>query len=177
MTTAAFTLLRHASQNRERWLNNFYGVGKEAVRPRRAGELLGFKISSGGNQGLLLSVLDRAGVEYSRLSFQTLMTPQGRRNPLQGPGSDVFVGLAQPYGGFAKALLEKQGYPNLRDTAGNPISPYDVTAHTLPLLMGVRVSPVFRPVRTLKPLRSKLVDNSDAASGPTSTGGVPRLAI
>ena len=177
MTTAAFTLLRHASQNRERWLNNFYGVGKEAVRPRRAGELLGFKISSGGNQGSLLSVLDRAGVEYSRLSFQTLMTPKGRRIPFEGPGSEVFVGLAQPYGSFAKALLEKQEYPNLRDTKGNPISPYDVTAHTLPLLMGVRVSPVFRPVRTLKPLGPKVVNNDDAASSPTSTVGVSRLAV
>src|SRR5687767_14290306 len=177
MTTAAFTLLTHASRNRERWLHNFYAVGREAVRLRRAGELLGFKISSGVNQGALLSVLDRAGVEYARLSFQTLMTPQGRRIPLQGPGSEVFVELAQPYGSFAKALLEKQEYPNLRDIRGNPISPYDVTAHTLPLLMGVRVSPVFRPVRTLKPLRPKLGDNDDAASGPTSTAGVPRLAI
>ena len=177
MTTAAFKLLKHASQNRERWLTNFYDVGKDAVRPRRSGELNGFLISSGVNRDSLLSVLDRAGVEYARLSFQTLMTPQGRRIPLQGPDSDVFVGLAQPYGGFAKALLEKQAYPNLRDTAGNPISPYDVTAHTLPLLMDVRVSPVFRPVRTLKPLRPKLVDDDYAASSSRSSVGVPRLAI
>ena len=177
MTTAAFTLLKHASQNRERWLTNFYGVGKEAVRPRRTGELLGFLVSSGVNQSSLLSILDRAGVEYAQLSFQTLMTPQGRRIPLQGPRSDVFVGLAQPYGGFAKALLEKQEYPNLRDTAGNPISPYDVTAHTLPLLMGVRVSPLFRPVRTLKPYRPKLNDNDNAAPGPASSAGITRLAI
>ena len=34
MTTGAFTLLQHASQNRKGWLNRFYQVGKEAVRPR-----------------------------------------------------------------------------------------------------------------------------------------------
>src|SRR5882672_2724430 len=44
MTTAAFLLLKHASQNREQWLRRFYEIGKEAVRPRRKGELRGFVI-------------------------------------------------------------------------------------------------------------------------------------
>src|SRR6266850_2480106 len=38
MTTAAFLLLRHASENRSEWLGRFYAIGKEAVRPRRKGE-------------------------------------------------------------------------------------------------------------------------------------------
>jgi len=43
--------------------------------------------------------------------------------------------------------LEAQHYPNLRDETGHPIAPYDVTAHTLPLLMGVTVYPVKAPFR------------------------------
>ena len=39
MTTAAFLLLDHAATNREQWLRRFYAIGKEAVRPRRPGEL------------------------------------------------------------------------------------------------------------------------------------------
>src|SRR5829696_6212791 len=57
MTTAAFELLRHAARNRATWLRRFYEVGKEAVRPRRAGELQGFKIPAAENDQELLLIL------------------------------------------------------------------------------------------------------------------------
>src|SRR5437868_8914765 len=57
MTTAAFELLKHASANRETWLRRFYAIGREAVRPRRPGELFGF-------------IIEKQGVETSS-SFKT----------------------------------------------------------------------------------------------------------
>ncbi len=42
MTAAAFSLLNHAANNREEWLSRFYEIGKEAVRPRKDGELYGY---------------------------------------------------------------------------------------------------------------------------------------
>ena len=140
MTAAAFELLAHASQNRERWLRRFYEVGKEAVRPRRKGELWGYElVPSSKNYLFLNQALSTGGVEIE-------WCETGRRHKGAAAVSQ-YVRLAQPYGGFAKALLEKQNYPNLRDSSGQPIPPYDVTAHTLSLMTGVDARPVYAPFR------------------------------
>jgi murein tripeptide amidase MpaA len=142
MTTAAFLLLDHAAANREQWLKRFYSIGKEAVRPRRPGELYGFLIDSSNEASKsLISILERGGVKVT--------VPKGGPNlgARDFPDTARLVRLDQPFGAFAKALLEVQRYPNLRDATGHPIAPYDVTAHTLPLLMGVTVRPVKAPFR------------------------------
>ncbi|HWP54160.1 MAG TPA: M14 family metallopeptidase [Pyrinomonadaceae bacterium] len=150
MTTTAFFLLKHAAQNRQHWLERFYEIEKEAVRPRRDGELYGFKINVGTNTKPLLDALERAGVE--------LRWPQGDKpvsvpidSHLGGtagfPSRTAIVPISQPYGGFAKALLERQKYPDLRDSSGRPTPPYDVTGHTLSLLMNVDVEPISAPFK------------------------------
>ncbi len=133
MTTGAFLLLRHAAENRAVWLQRFYAIGTEAVRPRRAGELWGYEITGSNRSYLFLDyALQKAGVEIENC---------------EGPDQAVskVVKLAQPYGAFAKALLELQRYPDLRDAAGHPIAPYDVTAHSLFLLAGAKVRALREP--------------------------------
>jgi hypothetical protein len=138
MTTAAFLLLRHASENRREWLSRFYEIGKEAVRPRRKGELFALVVPEARHRADLLEVLDRAAVDVDfPLSF--------RAGGINYPQGTAVIRLDQPYGSFAKALLENQKYPDLRDRSGHPVSPYDVTAHTLSLLMGVEVRFVRQP--------------------------------
>jgi hypothetical protein len=136
MTTGAFLLLQHAADNRMQWLQRFYQVGKEAVRPRTKNELWGYELDRGYTNSYLAldQALMRAGVEVEYCAT--------------GPGHAAkFVSLAQPYGAFAKALLELQHYPDLRDSAGHPIAPYDVTAHSMTLLTDVKVKPVKAPFR------------------------------
>lgn len=136
MTTAAFSLMRHAADNREKWLTRFYAIGKEAVRPRKPGEINAFIIPRSRNNRLVTDILTRAGVE--------IISPQNFSNEgrAYGLGTSV-IKLNQPYGSFAKAILEKQSYPDLRDDAGHPIPPYDVTAHTMSLLAGIEAIPVY----------------------------------
>src|SRR5438067_8774872 len=143
MTTVAFFLLKHAAQNREHWLQRFYEIEKQAVRPS-TGEPYAFVIPSSRNatdeknRHRLISILERGEVEVdsaTRFSAEAI----------EYPYDSAVIKMAQPYGRFAKALLESQHYPDLRDTRGNPIQPYDVTAHTLSLLMNVVVKPIFTP--------------------------------
>ncbi|HKY27054.1 MAG TPA: M14 family zinc carboxypeptidase [Pyrinomonadaceae bacterium] len=156
MTTAAFTLLKHAAQNREMWLTRFYEVGKQAVRPPAKGEVRGFIIPVQSRRGFivpksheftLISVLQRAGVEVDVLA-KPLNYKGERFQELSG-----VVHLNQPYGSFARALLQNQRYPDLRDDKGDPIAPYDVTAHNLAALMGVRIVPF---VETISYQRMKM---------------------
>jgi hypothetical protein len=42
MTSAAFSLMKHAAENREAWLQRFYKIGKDAVRERKNGELVAY---------------------------------------------------------------------------------------------------------------------------------------
>jgi hypothetical protein len=54
--------------------------------------------------------------------------------------------MQQPASGFAKTLLETQVYPEIRPHPKAPLqTPYDVTAHTLPLLFGVNAVAVKDP--------------------------------
>ena len=139
MTTAAFFLLKHAAQNREHWLQRFYEIEKEAVRPRKTGEVFAYIVSPSRNQARLETIMQRAQVTFYRARGFRL-------DGVTYPDQTDIIPVAQPYGSFAEAVLEPQRYPDLRDQSGRPIPPYDVTAHTLPLLMGFEAHKTFAPV-------------------------------
>jgi len=126
MTTAAFSLLNHAADNRERWLSRFYEIGKDAVRPRKDGELFGLALEPSWNGQGIVKILERGGVEIEAAKGSTVGETKIKE------GTRV-IRATQPYFALAKGLLESQKYPNLLDENGHPIAPYDVTGHTLSL--------------------------------------------
>jgi hypothetical protein len=140
MQTGAMALLRNSARYREHWLRNFYLIGKRAVEPRE-GKPQAFVIlpetqMNSVGRAWMVNILLRGGVEIWRAKEYL---DNGPRFP---PGS-LLVFLKQPYSAFAKTLLERQQYPDLRQYPGGPpLQPYDVTAHTLPLLMGAPVTVV-----------------------------------
>jgi hypothetical protein len=128
--------LYQAAIHREELLRNFYKVGQRQVaRSSPWGFVIPARQRDPGAARKLLETLAFGLVEVEHTS-----------------GGDHVIRMAQPYGGFAKALLERQQYPELRMYPGGPPRrPYDVTAHTLPLLMGVAVEAVEKPVEGLEP--------------------------
>lgn len=199
MQAGAFALMRNAARYRERWVRDFYRVGKEAVRERKPGEAFAFLIPPvetpqtsrvgatrqkrgaldenpandfGGSirqlrrefadvpsfvsaqrrktfgssvwrtEGLarLEAILKRGGVEIIEAKAEFLA------DDVKYPSGTKIIFMAQPYGAFAKTLLERQHYPDLRQYPGGPPQrPYDVTAQTLPLLMGINAVQVNKP--------------------------------
>lgn len=174
MTTAAFSLLTNVADNREKWLSRFYEIGTEAVRPRKQGELLGYRIKIKNDPEKLMNILDQAGVDYAYEGGRKVT----RADDGTFPSDAIIVPLDQPYGSFAKALIEKQDYPHLVDESGNPIQPYDVTAHTLPLLFGLETEPIYS-VKNLKIVRHARITfgRGDCLLGSSSKVGLYKSSI
>jgi Zinc carboxypeptidase len=177
MESGAFALMRNAARYRERWVRNFYLIGRDAVRGTSPGSPFAFLIlpphATGDivavqKEGLarIESILRRGGVEIA--IAEAPFDVGGARYP----GGTRIVPMAQPYGAFAKTLLERQMYPDLREYKdGPPRRPYDVTAHTLPLLMGVEAIRVDKPFAIPVRARVGVPDDRAVWSVGSRTGG------
>jgi hypothetical protein len=133
MESGVMALLTNAARNRRYWLENFYAINRRAVAGWAAWPAAWVVPADQRGPGLdaALRVLTMGDVEVRPASAP--FTAGGRSFPA---GSYV-IPMQQPYASFAQTLLERQTYPDLRQYPGGPpVPPYDVTAHTLPLLMG-----------------------------------------
>lgn len=140
MESGALALLSNAAKNRAFWLRNFYQINKRAVDGWDrwpAAWVIPADQSNVAGLSFALRVLTMGDVEVHRATAPFTV---GERT--FGAGTYV-IPMQQPYASFAQTLLEVQVYPDLREFPGGPPKrPYDVTAHTLPLLMGFEAVPV-----------------------------------
>ena len=89
----------------------------------------------------------------------------------QAADGDVYVPLAQPYGRFVNEMLSTQRYPEIKLVPGKDIvRPYDVSAWSLPLMMGVAAERTTLPggLVTWKSAAASLAANSAVALAPGS---------
>ena len=161
---AVMACLDNAARFRGEWARNFYRVGKRAIARTAAPFAYVLPPAQRDPKAAseLLDVLDTAAVEVH--AAMAPFTADGKSYPR---GSRVVL-MAQPYGAFAKTMLEVARYPDVRDYPGGPPKhPYDVTAHSLPLLMGVDVAEVRRPFDAeLEPLPQPSMPPAAVASPP-----------
>ncbi|HUQ48079.1 MAG TPA: M14 metallopeptidase family protein [Gemmatimonadaceae bacterium] len=140
---ASWALLAQAADDRSLWLSSYSAVEKHSVEGKNAmGRadwpstiVIPAQPARDTAVNFALRILQRGQVEVRRASAS--FTSGGRTFP----AGSYLISTAQPYGGFAKTLLENQHYPDLHEYPGGPPKrPYDVVAHTLPLLFGFNVA-------------------------------------
>jgi hypothetical protein len=174
--TAALAGMSHVAKYGREWLYNFYKVHKDWVNYNKAP--YAFVVPAAQRDPFatseMLDILKFGDVEIHKASAP--FTANGKQ---YAAGSWV-IKTAQPYGAFAKTMLERQNYPDLRLFPGGPPEPpYDVTAHTLWMLMGVAVDAIEKPfdasldrVKTVAPVSSAAPARPKGAYliGPESYG-------
>ena len=147
-TNATWAMLVEVARDRRAWLESYAALGERALADQATAPSWGrdawpaaFVIPKESQDASavrrLVHTLQRGQVEVREAAAPIVVD-----GTTYAAGSYVVL-TRQPFGGFAKALLERQRYPDLREYPnGPPKRPYDVTAHTLPLLFGVRVAEV-----------------------------------
>lgn len=134
-------LMLGVSRYREEIVRNFYVMGQRAIEKGATVDPAAFVIEPEQHDPLaattLVNTLIDGGVEVRR-SLEPFRVGDDTY-----PAGTTFIAMSQPYRAYVKTLLEVQNYPTRRLAPNaQPERPYDVTAWTLPLQMGVKVSAV-----------------------------------
>jgi hypothetical protein len=162
---ATMGLLETAADRRETLLRQIYDVNRETVEAGRRGDPSAILIPSQGQHdpreaAHLVEKLQMAGVQVSRA------TAAFEADAKSYPAGTFVIPMAQVFGRYAKDMLERQTYPEVRRTPNAPAEPpYDVSAWSLGMLLGVD------HVVVKAPLDSKVaLERLEAA--PAFTGSV-----
>ena len=162
---ATMALLETAADHREQLLKQIYEVNRATIEAGGKGDPAAIIIPVGKQHdpreaAHLVERLQMAGVEVSRAEAE--FEADGKK---YSAGTFV-IPMNQVFARYAKDLLEKQTYPEVRRSPNSPPEPpYDVTAWSLGMQMGVDT------VFAKKPLSAgtKLVKLTDA---PKPAGAV-----
>lgn len=135
---ASMSYLESAARFRRSILENFWTMNREAVERGASEPPYAFVVPPGQHDPVaaarLVELLLEHGVRVERATAP--FTAAGVTYPAGTP----VLRAAQPYRPFLLTMLRRQRYPEVRPYVDGPvIPPYDVTAWSLPLLMGVDV--------------------------------------
>ncbi|MDQ3044025.1 MAG: hypothetical protein M3R06_02565, partial [Chloroflexota bacterium] len=143
---ASWALLNHAAHYREQWTRNFDLIQRRSLSGSRPFAFVVMPYDLQPDPVATAEMLDvlRSGAVEMHLASSPFVA-----DGVEFPEGSFVVPMSQPFGGYAKTLLEVQEYPELRLFPGGPPKPpYDIAAHTLPLQMGVSAIRVESPFGT-----------------------------
>ena len=160
---ASDALLESCAERKEDFLRDMVARARTSIAA--AGPRDAYRIA--------LSQRDRA----TALRLAQLMADHGVEVKAAGNG-DVWIPLAQPYGRFVTEMMSTQRYPEVKLVPGKDIvRPYDVTAWSLPLMMGVEVERATLP-DGLKPFAMPApVEPSGAAAYALAPGSAENAKL
>lgn len=147
--TAVVSALLLGVEHRESWLLRYHEVFRRAIEEEKSPELYGIPAEQHDPEARrrLIEILLEGGVEMQRTREATRYRDRSLAPSL------VVIDPRQPYGPFARCLLDATDYPATSPEDGKEASsrargsgiaqgsddPYDASTHCLPHLMGVEV--------------------------------------
>jgi hypothetical protein len=169
--------LEACSRNKETILANFHRMSAAAIEKGGADKPFAFVLPPSGDQFSLGRMIERLIIGGVEVHQATADFEVGERTL---PAGSYVIFLAQPYRAYAKDMLERQYYPEIRVAPeAPPLESYDATAWTMALKMGlecveasapfeVQVKPVARveiPVTTVPPAQGGYLTLDRASLG------------
>lgn len=141
MITGSLAVLDLAADRKEHYLYNIYTMGKDAIEAKLLENSFAYVIPATqfdrGEARNLVNILRQGGVEVHKA------TKAFAAGGKQYEAGSYVAYSAQAFRPYLVDLMEKQNYPDLRQTPGGPpIPPYDLAGWTLPMQMGVTVDKV-----------------------------------
>lgn len=131
---AAMSCLSHSARLRDTLVRNFHKVGTNSIE--QDGAPYAFVIPTQQHDYSAASEMLDA-LRIGMVEVHTVTDSFSAAGQPFAAGSRVILS-GQPYWGYARTLLEQSRYPELlTHPDGTPKAPYDVTAHCLPIQMGV----------------------------------------
>lgn len=144
---ATYSMLDLVATYKEKFKRDFYRLNLEAIAAGRSGFPFAYIIPQ--NQHDPNSAVEM--LKRLRIANVAIYQSQTDFSTSRGDfkNGDFVIPLAQPARAYIKDLMEIQQYPNLHEYPGGPPrQPYDVTAWTLPLQMGVTAVQIDEPFST-----------------------------
>ncbi len=156
--SAAMACLDHAALNRKWWVRNSYEMLRRATKDTNDpfAYIIPARQRDTSAADELEDIMRTADVQVREATDEYTVSDGTIVRP-----SDRVIFMQQPYGAFAKTMLERRVYPDIRQHPGGPPKrPYDATTHSLPLMMGVECHEIAEPVdiRTREARKSSSVD-------------------